>query len=118
MKKSIAIALFCIFFSLSSQAAFAEELQNVFPIFLSKLVDRHEEIGTLTMPNVEMLTAPGFENEAVYMTYFKNSKDAEVFLSILKKENIPTLTFPNDELRIGLFHTDLLVFIMKAVMGL
>ena len=116
MKRKLLIVLFAYLLTVSF--VFAEELQNVFPLFLSKLFDRHEEIATLTMPNVEMLTAPGFENEAVYMTYFENSKDAKVFLEILNKENIPTLTFPNDELRIGLFHTDLLVFIMKAAIWL
>jgi hypothetical protein len=103
---------------LAAPSVFAQELPNVFPLFLAKLVERHEEIGTLSMPAVETLTAPGFEDEAVYMTYFKNPQDAEDFLNALKKENIPTLTFPNDELRIGLFHTDLLTFLMKAAIGL
>jgi hypothetical protein len=99
-------------------ALFAQELPNVFPLFLAKLAEWHEEIGTLAMPDVEIFTAPGFEDEAVYMASFKTTEDARVFLNALKNEDIPDLTFPNDELRIGLFHTDLLVFLMKAAIGL
>jgi hypothetical protein len=116
MKRKLLVLLFAAL--LVSPAMFAQELPNVFPLFLVKLVERHEIIGTLSMPSVEVLTAPGYENEAVYMTSFKNPQDAITFLSVLKKENIPMLTFPNDELRIGLFHSDLLAFIMKAAIGL
>jgi hypothetical protein len=52
------------------------------------------------------------------MASFKIPEDAGIFLDTLNKENIPTLTFPDDELRIGLFHTDLLAFLMKAAIGL
>jgi hypothetical protein len=116
MKRKLLVLLFAGL--LAVPAVFAQELPNVFPLFLAKLVERHEEIGTLSMPNVETLTAPGFEDDAVYMASFKNPQDAGVFLNALNKENIPTLTFPNDELRIGLFHTDLLAFLMKAAIGL
>jgi hypothetical protein len=95
-----------------------QELPDVFPLFLAKLAQRHEDVKTLAMPNVEALTAPGFEDEAVYMAAFKTPQDARIFLSAIRKENIPTLTFPNDELRIGLFHSDLLIFLMKAAIGL
>jgi hypothetical protein len=116
MKRKLIVLLFAVL--LASPAMFAQELPSVFPLFLAKLVERHEKIGTLSMPSVEILTAPGFENEAVYMTSFKNSQDAVTFITALEKENIPKLTFPNDELLIGLFHSDLLAFIMKAAIGL
>jgi hypothetical protein len=70
------------------------------------------------MPEVETLSAPGFEDEVLYMAAFKTPEDSRAFLSALSEENIPRLTFPGDELRVGLFHTDLVLFLMKAVIGL
>jgi hypothetical protein len=95
-----------------------QELPDVFPVFLAKLAQRHEDIKTIAMPDVEALTAPGFEDEALYIAIFKTPQDAGIFLNALTKEDTPNLTFPNDKLRIGLFHSDLLVFLMKAAIGL
>jgi hypothetical protein len=95
-----------------------QELPDVFPVFLTKLAQRHEDIKTITILDVEAHTAPGFEDEALYMAVFKTPQDAGIFLNALTKEDTPNLTFPNDKLRIGLFHSDLLVFIMKAAIGL
>jgi len=103
---------------LAVPALCAEEIPDVFPPFLSKLTERHEELKTLAMPDVEILTAPGFEGEAVYMVYFKTPEDEQRFYAVLTEENIPCLTFPNDGKRIGLFHTDLILFLMKAAIGL
>ncbi|MDR0472975.1 MAG: hypothetical protein LBH43_04835 [Treponema sp.] len=87
-------------------------------MFLAKLAQRHEDIKTIAMPDVEALTAPGFEDEALYIVVFKTPQDAGIFLNVLTKEDTPNPTFPNDKLRIGLFHSDLLVFLMKAAIGL
>jgi hypothetical protein len=115
MKRKLLILLLAIL--LAAPALFSEELPNVFPLFLSKLIERHEELKTIAMPDVEVLTAPGFEDEAVYMAYFKTPEDRQLFYSALQEENIPYL-IPDDDKRIGLFHTDLLVFLMKAAIGL
>jgi len=102
----------------ASAALSAEELPDVFPLFLAKLTERHEELKEIAMPNVETLTAPGFEGEAVYMAYFKTDEDGQCFYNALQEEKIICLTFPNDGKKIGLFHTDLLLFLMKTAIGL
>ncbi|MDR2922067.1 MAG: hypothetical protein LBU85_01850 [Treponema sp.] len=114
IKKSFVLVI--IF--LAAPALFPEELPNVFPLFLSKLVERHEELKNTAMPDVEILTASGFEGEAVYMVNFKTPEDGRLFYAALKKEELPCLAFPNDDKKIGLFHSDLLVFLMKAAIGL
>jgi len=119
--KNKTTALILVFFLLTAVGAFAQtaqEIQNVFPLFLAKLTERNAELKSLAMPDVEILTAPGFEGEAVYLANFKTPEDGQIFYAALEKEDIPCLTFPNDDKQIGLFHTDLLVFLMKAAIGL
>jgi len=116
MKKKILLLPLVIMFAVPTLSA--QELQNVFPFFLVKLTERHEELKSVAMPDVEMQTVPDFEGEALYMAVFKTSENARLFLAVLEKEDIACLTFPNDDKKIGLFHTDLLVFLMKAAIGL
>ena len=117
MKKTQFLAAL-LFVLLAVSFLTAQEISNVFPLFLSKLVERHEELKTLAMPEVEMHTVPEEENEAVYMLSFKSPEDGEFFTDVLKKENIPYGMIGENGMRIILFHSDLIAFIMKAVIGL
>jgi len=93
---------------------FAEEPEDIFPYFLFALVERHQQLHTLTMPEVEFLTVPGMD-EAASMIIFKTAEDARVFLNAVKSENIPNGTFPNEDRRLLLFHSDMLRFILKVI---
>jgi len=116
MKREMLILPLAIMLTVTTLSA--QELQNVFLPFLAKLTERNEELKPVKMPDVEMLTAPDFEGDALYMAVFKTSEDGRLFYTVLEKEDIPCLTFPNDDKRIGLFHTDLLKFLMKTAVGL
>jgi hypothetical protein len=63
MKKIVLFMLFACL--LAVPVLFAQELPDVFPLFLAVLAERHEEVEILAMPDVEILTAPGFEDEAI-----------------------------------------------------
>ena len=110
-KLFILILLFTI---LTASPLFAKEPEDIFPYFLFMLVERHEEIETLAMPNVEFLVVPGMD-DAAYMITFKSAEDINIFLAALRKEDIPNGTFPGDNLRLLLFHSDLLYFILDAL---
>jgi len=112
MKKLFLITLLLTI--LLASPLFTEEPGNIFPYFLFILVDRHEEVKTLAMPEVEFLLVPGM-NEAMYMITFKSAEDANVFLAALQKENIPNGTFPENNLQLVLFHSDLLLFILDII---
>jgi len=116
MKRIIPILLFAILIpavTLSAQA-----VENTFLFFLSTIVERHEELKTLTMPGFEIHTVPDIDDEAVYDLTFSKTEDIECFINALEKENILYGTFPNAELRLILFYSDLLPFLMKAAIGL
>jgi hypothetical protein len=92
--------------------------EEVFLYFLFVLAERYEEIATLAMPDFEILTIPGREDEALFMITFNTPQDARTFKALLAKENIPYLGFPEKEQQLAVFYSDALVVIMKAVMGL
>ena len=112
MKKLFLLIL--LFTILTASPLFSKEPENIFPYFLFMLVERHEEIETLAMPEVEFLAVPGM-NEAAYMITFKSEKDINIFLTALRKEDISNGTFPGNNLRLMLFHSDLLYFILEAL---
>jgi len=97
-----------------------EELdpERVFLYFLFVLADRNEGLETMAMPDFEVLTVPGREGEALYMITFQTVQDTQAFITALKKDDIPYLSFPDKEQHLALFYTDLLSIIMKAVLGL
>jgi len=90
--------------------------EQVFLYFLFLLADRNEELGTMAMPDFEILTVPGREGEALYMITFKTVQDTQTFIAALKKDDIPYLSFPDKEQHLALFYTDMLAVIMKAVL--
>ncbi|MDR2701175.1 MAG: hypothetical protein LBB72_01930 [Spirochaetaceae bacterium] len=103
---------------LTAPALFAQDFEEVFPVFLSGLVRRNENLKTLAMPDVETLTVPEMEGQALYLINFITPEDAEIFLRALEKENIPYGIFPDDALRLVLFYEDMIVFIFKTIIGL
>ena len=94
-----------------------DESDKLFPAFLHHLVKRHGELKTLAMPGVEVHTAPGYDDEALYLLTFKTTEDVSIFIAALKEENIPYLTFPKNELQVGLFYSDMVKFIWIDVLG-
>ena len=112
MKKVLVILLLTI---LLASPLFAEEPENIFPFFLHFLVERNNELGALAMPEVEFLVVPGM-NEAAYMLTFRSAEDTNIFLAALRKENVTNGTFPGDNLRILLFHSDMLFFILEELL--
>ena len=121
MKKIIAILLLTALLPLAALSA--ESSQDVFPdlflFFLSKLIERHEELKTIAMPDFEIHTLPDVEDEAIYVLTFNTQNDYEHFLDVLGKENIPYGTFPDrEQLQLMLFYSDFMVFIFRAAIGL
>jgi hypothetical protein len=100
-----------------SVSAQEDEPDYLFPAFLHHLAKRHEQLKNLAMPDVEIRTAPGFEDEALYLLKFKTAEDVPVFIAALKEEDIPYLSFPNNELQVALFYTDMVKFIWIDVLG-
>jgi hypothetical protein len=124
MKYKKAVVTLVLMAVMAVGAAFAEEPDidievshnDLFNLFLLRLVQRHEELGGLVMPDVEALTGPDFD--VLYCVYFETPEDAEIFCDVLIEEDIPCITFPDDDKEIWLFQTDLLYFIVMSVIGL
>ena len=95
-----------------------EQEDRVFPVFLTGLVRKHDELKTLAMPEVEIHTAEGYENEAMYFLTFRTTDDAQVFIAALREENVPFGTFPQREKQLVLFYTDMIRFLFMDVIGL
>jgi len=96
----------------------ADDKDKVFTVFLTGLTRRHEALNTLAMPKVEVHTAEGFEDEAVYIITFKTPDNAQTFITALKAENIFFGTFPQKENQVMLFYTDMIRFLFMDVIGL
>ena len=125
MKRFVVTLLAGLFIALLAVPALSAQEQEqgldkeqVFLYFLFVLAERYEELETMTMPDFEILTAPGREDEALLMITFKTPQDAQTFTALLEKEDIPYLSFPEKKLQLAVFYTDALAVIMKAVMGL
>ena len=103
---------------LASPVLYADEPDRVFPVFLTGLVRRHDELKTLTMPEVEIHTAEGYEDEAIYLLTFNTHNDYDIFIAALKAENVPYGTFPQRENQIVLFYSDMIRFLFWDVIGL
>jgi hypothetical protein len=116
MKKTVLIIL--LGGMVTASALFAQDYEKTFSVFLAGLVNRNENLKTLAMPDVEIMTVPEIDSQALYIIDFKTPEDAGVFLSVLEKENIPYGTFPDNKLRVVLFYEDMIVFIFKTVIGL
>jgi hypothetical protein len=116
MKKTVLILFLAGL--LAAPALFSQDFEEVFPVFLSGLVRRNENLKTLLMPGVDILTVPEIDSQALYLVDFKTREDAGIFLSVLDKENIPYGVFPDNERRIVLFYEDMIAFIFKTVIGL
>jgi hypothetical protein len=117
MKKLISILLLVILIpavTLSAQVSYDE----VFLFFLLMMSERHEEIKNINMPDMEIHTTDDFEDEAVFELNFKKTEDLDCFIAALKEEDIPYGTFPGNNLRLILFNSDLLIFLMKTAIGL
>ena len=100
-----------------SLAAQEDEPDYLFPVFLHHLVKRHEQLKTLAMPDVEVRTAPGYDDEAVYLLTFKTTEDVSIFTAALEEENIPCGTRATYELQVILFYSDMVKFIWADVLG-
>ena len=60
-----------------------------------------------------------YDDEAVYVLLFEPQAGFDIFIEALKAESIPYGTIPDREKHtLVLFYSDLLVFIMKAAIGL
>jgi len=118
---SLLAALFLVALAVPALSAQEQEeeldKERVFLYFLFLLADRNEGVGTMAMPDFEVLTVPGREGEALYMITFKTAQDVQTFITALKKDDIPYLSFPDREQHLALFYTDMLAVIMKAVLG-
>jgi len=115
--KKIAIMLLLAGFTVVP-VLFAQDFEEVFPVFLSGLVKRNENLKTLSMPDVEILKVPEIDNKALYLIAFHTPEDCKIFINALEKENIPYGFFTDNELRIVLFYEDMIIFIFKTVIGL
>lgn len=115
MKKHISITVvLCVLLALPVELG-AQAFEKIFPSFLAGLVHRNKEVETLAMPEVEIMTVPEIDNQALYMIDFKSPKDAQTFLAALEKEDIPYITFPNNERRIALFYEDMHEFVARVI---
>ena len=113
MKRCISIffmAYVLFVFPAALNAQENQEYEDIFHRFLFKLVERHEELKILPMPDVEIRTVPGIENEALYLLTFKSPENAQTLIDALKKEGIPYVTFPQKEQQVALFYQDIAIF--------
>jgi len=98
---------------------YAEEQEDrVFPVFLTRLIRKHEALKTLAMPDVEIHNVEGYENDALYLLTFNKPDDVQVFIAALREENVPFGTFPQREKQVVLFYTDMIRFLFMDVIGL
>jgi hypothetical protein len=120
-RKLIFTALLCVtMFALAavpSLPAQEDGTDYLFPAFLYHLVKRHEQLKTLAMPDVEVRTVPGIDDEAVYLLTFKKTEDVQFFIAALKEENIPYGTRSSYELQVILYYSDMVKFIWTDVLG-
>jgi len=116
MKKTVLILL-AAFAVCGGALGQEDELDKLFPVFLHHLVKRHEQLKTLAMPDVEVRTAPGYDDEAVYLLTFKTTEDVSIFTAALEKENIPYGTRASYEQQVILFYSDMVKFIWADVLG-
>jgi hypothetical protein len=116
MKRKLLILLCMI---LPAVHALSEQnFEEVFPVFLAGLTKRNEELKTLTMPDVEIVTIPKIDSQALYIIDLQTPRDAQVFVAAQEKEGLDYGSFPDDELRLVLFYEDMIVFIFRAFIGL
>ena len=95
-----------------------EQEDRVFPVFLTGLLRKHEELKTLAMPDVEIHNVEGYENDALYLLTFIKPDDVQVFIAALREENVPFGTLPQREKQVVLFYTDMIRFLFMDVFGL
>lgn len=91
---------------------------RTFSVFLAGLVKRHDKLETLTMPNIEIHTVPGVDDEAVYILSFIKPADTKTFIAALGEEDVPYGTFPGNERQLMLFYQDIMKFIWMDILGL
>lgn len=119
MKNRIFLALFLFITSIVlAQNLGAQEFETVFNKFLTKFTERHEQLKTITIPDVEILTTPDREGDALYMLYFNNAENSKIFNEAVQKENIRLFIFNENETQIGLVYSDIALFLMKIAIGL
>jgi hypothetical protein len=116
MSKTVLVALMAVAVCVGVWGQ-EDEPDYLFPAFLHHLVKRHEQLKPLAMPDVEIRTAPGYDDEAVYILTFKTTEDVSIFTAALKEENVPYATRPKYELQVILFYTDMVKFIWTDVLG-
>jgi hypothetical protein len=116
--KKTVLALILLACMPAGSALFALDFEAVFPVFLTGLTEKHEELKNLAMPDIDIRTVPEIDDQAVYLLDFKSAEDAVIFAKALEKENIGYGSFPDNELRLLLFYEDMIVFIFYSVIGL
>jgi hypothetical protein len=118
-KRSVFLVL-CFIAAGSVFADLNEDVLAVFNDFLGRLVAKHDDLGAMAMPGIEVRAAPGEEDIArtIVVLTFKTAGEQQVFCEALKTESIPFGTFPNDEQKVVLFSADMIPFILKDAIGL
>jgi hypothetical protein len=118
MNKKAACVLCCLLITLAAIPACADEPDELFTVFLARLVRRHDELKNLIMPNLEILNASEIPDEALYLLTFRTPAAVQTFTAALNEENVTYGIFPQNELQVVLFFQDMAMFLLWDAMGL
>jgi len=119
MKRKASILLCGLLLALAAIPASAnEEDEKLFPLFISELDKRHEQLKNVPMPAVEIRRTRESPDEPLYVLTFRTAREVQIFTAALKQEGILYSTLPRNALQIVLFNTDLMRYVYSDVRGL
>jgi len=119
MIRKASVLFFGLLITLAAIPLLAEEVDDqLFPLFLSELDRRQEQLKTVAMPAVEIRKTPEMPDEPIYLLTFKTAREVQIFTAALKAEYIFYSTLPQSELQIVLFYMDIMRFVYHDVRGL
>lgn len=90
----------------------ADETDDLFFIFFTGLVKRHEKLKTITMPDIEIHTVPDVGDDPVYLVTFEKPEDTIIFSAALEEDDILYGAIPKYDRQLILFSTHMLLFIL------
>jgi Ser/Thr protein kinase RdoA (MazF antagonist) len=97
-------------------ADMTDDVTAVFGDFLGRLTAKHKALESLSMPGMEIRGE--FVTQAAVTLTFENSAEAKVFIKALEAENIPYVSFPEEEKKVLLISVDMMIFVMQEAIGL
>jgi hypothetical protein len=92
------------------------DVTGVFNDFLGRLTAKHEALEDLAIPVVEI--SGEFVAAAAVILTFERPAEQKTFAAALEAEDIPYVSFPDDEKKVLLISVDMMIFVMQEAIGL